>query len=579
MKTSQNSKKLAATFLPLLLASCTEQLPGSFRLAQQTQTFSSQQEVNTKIDLLWVVDNSASMDVSQEKLRKGFQSFAEKYMQPTWDIRVAVITTDTYLANTTFQGWIEKVIPGTTGWQSSYIGSKSVPFSNPDWSRWPSGLSVRNPALYNVSNGRFDAGIRYGELIPAWGPNWGKLLAGLHDGPTPALCNELLPHFLNGFSSCPVRDEAPAESQRRGVERCLEPDTGIGENGTSQCVNTLQNDTVRSGRPIIETVPSDGTLADTTWKTNLLRDFRINVSTGTAGQGSERGLGSVLQLLADNESGETPFFRKGSLRGLIFVSDEDDQTLVLPDSVDGAFSPRTGYKCDESSLLSLNGGSPVINGNGGICCSDPSKGCAYGSAGTTCSPKTVDGFTYTLSVCADETQLKPVSDIKSEIDTFFRGLDEATDESASPNWFTAAIVPLTGASIQSLQDARTQDDVAAGSIHTFAVDRGDRYLELASLAGEGSLGLDIAEEDYAPVLEAIGRSIIEKKSTFTLDRAPTAEEDMIVKVIHEDGSESEIAASDYEIREKSIVITREDLVLGLSKGDQISVNYQPKTLF
>jgi hypothetical protein len=287
----------------------------------------------------------------------------------------------------------------------------------------------------------------------------------------------------------------------------------------------------------------------------------------------------VLQLLADNETSETPFFRKESLRGLIIISDEDDQTLLLPDSVDATFSPRTGYKCDEASLLALNGGSGVINGAGGICCSDPANGCAYGAAGTSCSPKTVDGFTYTISVCADETQLKPVADIKAEIDTFFRTLDSAADDSVSANWFTAAIVPLTGVSIQTLQASRAQDDIAAGSIHTFAVDRGDRYLELAALAGEGSLGLDIAEEDYAPVLEAIGRSIINKKSTFTLDRAPTAEEDMIVSVIHEDGSQTEIETTEYEIREKSIFITNEDLVLGLSKGDQISVNYQPKTLF
>jgi hypothetical protein len=227
----------------------------------------------------------------------------------------------------------------------------------------------------------------------------------------------------------------------------------------------------------------------------------------------------------------------------------------------------------------LNGGNPVINGNGGICCSDPAQGCIYGSLGTACESKTVDGFTYTLSVCADPTQLKAVSDIKTEIDSHFLALDGATDPNANPNWFAVAIVPMTGASIQSLQDARAQDDLAAGSIHTFAVDRGDRYLELVSLAGEGSLGLDIAEEDYAPVLDQIGQSIINKKSTFTLERAPTAEEDMIVSILHEDGSESTLESSNYEIREKDLVITNSEIVLGLARGDRISINYQPKTLF
>jgi len=580
----ENSKlvttKLIAPLSLLLAQACTDQLPGSFRLQQQTETFSSQQEVNTQIDLLWVVDNSASMDVSQEKLRTGFRSFAEKYMQPTWDIRVAVITTDTYLAHASFQNWIGKVIPGTPGWQSSYIGSKSVPFTNPDWSRWPSGRTDRNAALFNSGNGRFDSGIRYGELIPAWGPNWSRLLAGLHDGPTPALCNELLPHFLHGFANCSVRDEAPSSAGAyRTADRCLEPDEGAGETGTSQCVNTLQNDTVRSGRAIIETLPTEGISANTAWTESLLRDFRINVSTGTAGQGSERGLGSLLQLLQDNEGTDTAFFRKGSLRGIIFVSDEDDQTLEVPESPDVSFSPRTGYLCDEASLLSLNGGNPVINGAGGICCSNPANGCAYGASGTSCPAKTVDGLTYTLSVCADPAQLRPVTDIKDEIDSFFRSLDGQTDPAAATNWFTAAIVPTSAASIQSLQAARSQDDTAAGSIHTFAVDRGDRYLELVSLAGDGSLALDIAQEDYAPVLEEIGRSIIEKKSTFTLDRAPTAEEDMIVTIFHEDGSERVIDPDDYVIEEKNLIITREELVLGLAKGDRISINYQPKTLY
>jgi len=581
MENEKPSKtKLFAALTLVLAQGCTEQLPGSFRLQQQTETFSSQQEVNTQIDLLWVVDNSASMDVSQEKLRKGFRSFAEKYMQPTWDIRVAVITTDTYLAQGSFQNWIGKVIPGTTGWQSTYIGTKSVPFANPDWSRWPSGRSDRNATLYNSSNGRFDSGIRYGELIPAWGPNWSRLLTGLHDGPTPALCNELLPHFLHGFANCSVRDEAPGGiTTYRTAERCLEPDENSGESGTSQCVNTLQNDTVRSGRAIIETLPSSGISADIAWTESLLRDFRINVSTGTAGQGSERGLGSLLQLLQDNETSETAFFRKGSLRGIIFVSDEDDQTLVVPESPDAGFSPRTGYLCDEASLLSLNGGNPVINGAGGICCSNPANGCAYGSSGTSCPSKTVDGLTYNLSVCADPAQLRQVVDIKNEIDSFFRSLDGQADSSASPNWFTAAIVPTSATSIQALQAARSQDDTAAGSIHTFAVDRGDRYLELVSLVGEGSLELDIAQVDYAPVLEEIGHSIIEKKSTFTLDRAPTAEEDMMVTILHEDGSERVIDPDDYEIEEKNLIITREELVLGLAKGDRISINYQPKTLY
>ncbi|MEO5969946.1 MAG: hypothetical protein ABIQ95_08460, partial [Bdellovibrionia bacterium] len=79
-----------AAISTLFLTACTGQLNGSFRFLQQTQNFNSRQDVNTKIDLLWVIDNSSSMDVSQQKIRNGFNAFAAKYLLPTWDIRTAV---------------------------------------------------------------------------------------------------------------------------------------------------------------------------------------------------------------------------------------------------------------------------------------------------------------------------------------------------------------------------------------------------------------------------------------------------------------------------------------------------------
>jgi len=67
---------LVCGWVLILSSGCTSQIPGSFRFLQQEQKFASQQKINTKIDLLWVVDNSASMDVSQQKLRDGFSGFA-----------------------------------------------------------------------------------------------------------------------------------------------------------------------------------------------------------------------------------------------------------------------------------------------------------------------------------------------------------------------------------------------------------------------------------------------------------------------------------------------------------------------
>ena len=62
---SPSIRSLLASLAGLLAeAGCTGQLPGSFRFAQLEETFSSSQELNTRVDILWVVDNSASMDVS-----------------------------------------------------------------------------------------------------------------------------------------------------------------------------------------------------------------------------------------------------------------------------------------------------------------------------------------------------------------------------------------------------------------------------------------------------------------------------------------------------------------------------------
>src|SRR6478736_6293288 len=84
------SAALAASVSAVSLSACTQQTPNSFRLQQQMENFAVNREINTKVDLLWVVDNSASMNVSQDKIRGGFEAFARKYLKEAWDIRLAV---------------------------------------------------------------------------------------------------------------------------------------------------------------------------------------------------------------------------------------------------------------------------------------------------------------------------------------------------------------------------------------------------------------------------------------------------------------------------------------------------------
>lgn len=546
----------------LVLTGCTGQIPGSFRLAATTQKYSSTQDINTKIDMLWVVDNSASMDVTQQKLRAGFTAFATKYMQPTWDIHVAVITTDTYMANTKFGNYLGTTISGTVGWTSPTIQARLASWVNPSW----------NPNLVHLGTGAFTNGVKFGELVPSWGTQYALLLPGIHDGPINALCSELMPYFLNGLSACGTRDAASANT---GTANCLNP--GGGESSITQCVNTIQNDTVHSGKAVIKTMPPNGTPGNAAWITQLTNDFMINVTRGTAGQGSERGLGSVLQLLDDNEVSASAFFRPSSLRTIIFVSDEEDQTMTLPSSPAAGFNPQRFYKCDQASLLTLNAGNTaLITGGSGYCCAG--AGCRYGSEGLSCTQKTIDGYTYAPSVCPREDLLMPVADVKTRLDTFFKDLDGTTDPAGSANYFITSIVPLTGAAIQSLQAARAVEDLGVTSLKTHAVDRGDRYMELGTQVGNGSLALNIADNDYTPILDAIGRAIIEKKGTFKLDRAPLSAEDIQIRILHQDGSSSVVSTNLYTVSGKTLTISDINFLLTLNATDQISITYNPKTL-
>jgi len=508
---------LAATLpLILLVAACTQQKPNSFRLEQQLESFAVAREVNTKVDLLFIVDNSASMDVSQDRLRRGFSTFAQKYLRPNWDIRVGVITTDSYMAHPAFGAYLKTTIGGTENWTSPYIQSRLSTFVNPDW----------NPSLVNPQTGAFKKGITWNDQVPAWGRNYARLLPGVHDGPIAALCTENHAYFFYGASQCRIRDD---QTRYSGPSQCLSPSGG--ETAITQCVNTVQNDTIHSGRPILSTQSGSQT---------LVSDFMINASVGTSGAGSERGLASLQQFLQDNETSDTAFFRKGSQRVFMILADEDDQSMFIPAA--GA-NPFTGYSSD-------------------------------------CPLKTVDGYSYRLSSCADSSKLIPVSQVKNQVDTFFAALDGTTGGAGlSGTYIVIPVVPLTGSAIQELQQLRASDDLAAGNAGNVAVDHADRYLEFSEQVGNGSFAMNIADDDYSMLLDRVGRAIVHRSSEYELKRPPTGTEDMIVTIIHVDGTKTVLPADTYTVEGTTLYLNDMDFILTLSSQDRILVNYQPKTLY
>jgi hypothetical protein len=97
------ARTLAVTAsLALSLAGCSK-APANFSTLATSQSFQqSQAQVNNKIDVMWVVDNSNSMDPLQTSLIANFNSFINNFQTLGFDYNMVVTTTDSYLANTKF---------------------------------------------------------------------------------------------------------------------------------------------------------------------------------------------------------------------------------------------------------------------------------------------------------------------------------------------------------------------------------------------------------------------------------------------------------------------------------------------
>lgn len=599
-----------ATFclIQLTLSACTGQLLDSFRYQQAQETFQTQAEINTKVDILWVVDNSASMDVVQKNLRDKLAGFANTYLSPSWDIQIGVITTDAYLSHAAFQSYLTTSIAGSVGYKSKHIEelvqdrqSRGLNLGNDSKQQALDALGVN----LTTDEGSFDSGFSYSDMVPAWGlgADYARLLPGVRDGPISALCFEVQPLFLIGNDSsssvvspnCGQKDA----SDSTGTASCLNPSGS--QNSVEECVNTTLNDTVRSGSPIIQTRLPSRDYDRSAWTEELIDKFSVNISVGTTGGGSERGLSSVLQFLEVNEVSDSQFFRKGSVRGVIFLADEDDQSMEIPEDAVGIYSPFEHYACDLDALEAANADKFAdardhIANVAGFCCAGSS--CRYEDTG--CSAKTVDGQDFTTGICADESRLLDVSSFRDQLVNFFYELDEVSEEevavadrtSAGANFFVASIVPTKATTINSMRAERNESTDRLDSLEYYSgssivtrerirqqsVDYGKRYIEAAELTGNGSLALDIGEPDYGVILDEIGRTLVSKRSTFQLRFAPTQKADIILEIQRENGNSEIIAEEDYEFEGKTLTITNIELVLSLSSEDNLFIDYQPSSL-
>ncbi len=79
------------------LTACGEKETSYSLLPDQDVFEQSAKEVSGKIDILWVIDNSGSMETSQQNVADNFQSFIEQFQTKGFDFNIAVTTSEAYL--------------------------------------------------------------------------------------------------------------------------------------------------------------------------------------------------------------------------------------------------------------------------------------------------------------------------------------------------------------------------------------------------------------------------------------------------------------------------------------------------
>lgn len=100
-----SAKNKKALQIPAILAACGSLFTacgpgaGNFSILPANQSTFQGSTANNKVDILWVIDNSGSMDTKQANLATGFDSFAQLFVNKGFDFHMAIVSTDTYATN------------------------------------------------------------------------------------------------------------------------------------------------------------------------------------------------------------------------------------------------------------------------------------------------------------------------------------------------------------------------------------------------------------------------------------------------------------------------------------------------
>ncbi|WP_413288018.1 hypothetical protein [Bdellovibrio sp. HCB337] len=95
---SRLAKFSIASAVAAMVVGCSKGADSFSLLSDGSSYKQSAQYIPRKVDILWVVDNSGSMATSQKNLADNFPSFIQKFLEKESDFRMAVVTSDAFLA-------------------------------------------------------------------------------------------------------------------------------------------------------------------------------------------------------------------------------------------------------------------------------------------------------------------------------------------------------------------------------------------------------------------------------------------------------------------------------------------------
>lgn len=131
----RNASKIALVATLMMGLSACDKSGGGISILAAEENFKVSMNTQPKpIDILWVVDNSGSMNSSQTNLANNFSSFIQDFISLNYDFRMAVTTTDT--------------------WYNQYSGNA---FFNPRW-RTGNRANLYNPS-FNPQGASTDSGV------------------------------------------------------------------------------------------------------------------------------------------------------------------------------------------------------------------------------------------------------------------------------------------------------------------------------------------------------------------------------------------------------------------------------------